>query len=66
MHVVLENPNFSDLFKRILYRFLNARYNLDVRWETACLVFNRITIMNAMLHSLVAVVQASDSMAASK
>ena len=37
-----ENPNFSDLFKRIVNRFKNVGYNLDIMRQTACLVCNPI------------------------
>ena len=39
---ILENPNFSDLFKRIVNRFKNVGYNLDIMRQTACLVCNLI------------------------
>ena len=37
---IIGNPNFSDLFKRIVNRFKRARYTLDIMRQTACLVFN--------------------------
>ena len=49
---LIGNPNFSDLFKRIVNSFKRAGYTLDTR-QTACLVFNPITV-ESMLHSLVA------------
>ena len=36
---IIGNPNFSDLFKRIVNRFKRARYTLDIIRQTACLVF---------------------------
>ena len=33
---IIENPNFSNLFKRIVNRW----YTLDIMRQTACLVFN--------------------------
>ena len=33
------NPNFSNLFKRILNRFKTAGYSLDIMRQTACLFF---------------------------
>ena len=46
---IIGNPNFSDLFKRIVNRYKRAGYTLDIMRHTACLVFNPI-----MLHSSVA------------
>ena len=40
---VIVNPNFSDLFKRII-RFKNVGYNLDIIRQTACLDFNPIMV----------------------
>ena len=34
------NPNFSNLFKRIVNCFKRAGYSLDITRQTACLVFN--------------------------
>ena len=62
----LENPNFSNLFKRIVNRFKRAGYTLDIMRQTACLVFNPIMVeCYAALFSCTVVVQASDSMKAS-
>ena len=38
------NPNFSDLFKRIVNRFKRSGYTLDIMRRTACLVFNPIMV----------------------
>ena len=63
---IIGNPNFSNLFKRIVNRFKRAGYSLDIMRQTACLVFNPIMVENyAALFSSTAVVQASDSMTAS-
>ena len=63
---IIGNPNFSDLFKRIVNRFKRAWYILDIMRQTACLVFNPIMVEGyAALFSCTAVVQASDSMTAS-
>ena len=63
---IIENSNFSYLFKRIVNRFKRAGYTLDIMQQTACLVFNLIMIEGyAALFSRTAVVQASDSMPAS-
>ena len=54
------NPNFSNLFKRIVNRFKRAGYSLDIMQQTACLVFNPIMVEGyAALFSCTAVVQAS-------
>ena len=63
---IIDNPNFSDLYKRIVNRFKRAGYTLDILRQTACLVFNPTIIEGyAALFSCTAVVQASDSMTAS-
>ena len=49
---LIGNPNFSDLFKRIVNTFKRAGYTLDMR-QTACLVLTQ-SRLKAMLHSLVA------------
>ena len=41
--VIIGNPNFSNLLKRIVNRFKRAEYSLDMR-QTACLVFNPIMV----------------------
>ena len=63
---IIGNPNFPDLFKRIVNRFKRAGYTLDIMQQTACLVFNPIMVEGyAALLSCTAVVQASDSMTGS-
>ena len=63
---IIGNPNFSDLFKRIVNSFKRAGYTLDIKQHTAFLVFNPIMVeCFAGLFSWTAVVQASDSMTAS-
>ena len=66
---IIGNPNFSDLFKRIVNRFRRAGYTLDIMRQASCLVFNPIMVEGyaqyAALFSCTAVVQASDSMTAS-
>ena len=55
-----------NLLKRIVNRFKRAGYSLDIMRQTACLVFNPIMVEGYVaLLSCTAVVQASDSMAAS-
>ena len=41
---IVVNPNFSNLFKRIVNRFKRAGYSLDIMRQTACLVFNPIMV----------------------
>ena len=63
---IIRNPNFSDLFKRIVNRFKRAEYTLGIFRQSACLVFNPIMVEGYVtLFSCTAVVQASDSMTAS-
>ena len=63
---IIGNPNFSDLFKRTVNRFRRAGYTLDIRRQTASLVFNTIMVEGyAALFSCTAVVQSSDSITAS-
>ena len=50
---IIENPNFSDLFKRIVNLFKIAGHTLDIMRQTACLVLTQ-SWLKAMLHSLVA------------
>ena len=58
---IIGNPNFADLFKRIVNRFQRAGYTLDIMRQTACLIFNPIMVEGyAALFSCTAVVQASD------
>ena len=47
------NPNFSNLFKRIVDRFKRAGYSLDIMRQTACIILTQ-SWLKAMLHSLVA------------
>ena len=56
---LIENPNFSYLFKGIVNRFKRARYTLDIMRQTACLDFNPIMVEGyAAFLSCTAVVQA--------
>ena len=58
---IIRNPNFSNLFKRIVNRFKRAWYTSDIMRQTACLVFYSIMVEGyAALFSCTAVVQASD------
>ena len=61
---IIGNPNFSDLFKRIVNQ--RAGYTLDIIRQATYLVFNPVMVEGyAALFSCTAVVQASDSMTAS-
>ena len=63
---IFENPNFSNLLKRMVNSFKRAGYSLDIMRQTAYLVFNPIMVEGYAAHfSCTAVVQASDSMTAS-
>ena len=63
---IIGNPNFSNLFKRIVNRFKRAGYSLDIMRQTACLIFNLIMVEGyAAVFRCTAVVQVSDSMTAS-
>ena len=54
---IIGNPNFSNLFKRIVNRFKSVGYSLDIMRQTACLVFNQIMVKGyAALFSCTAVV----------
>ena len=60
---IIGNPNFSNLFKRILNRLKRAGYTLDIMRQSACLVLSQVMVEGyAALLSCTAVVQASDSM----
>ena len=50
---IIVNPNFSDLFKRIVNRFKRVGYTLDILRQTASLVLTKLWL-KAMLHPSVA------------
>ena len=62
---IIGNPNFSDLFKRIVNRFKRAGYTLDIMRQTTCLVFKPIMVEGYAAHFTSLVIQASDSMTTS-
>ena len=63
---IIGNPNFSNLFKRIVNRFRRAGHILDIMRQTTCLPFNPIMVEGyAALFSCTAVVQTLDSITAS-
>ena len=58
-------PNCSDLFKKIVKRYIRVGYNLDIMRQSACLVLNPITVYSyGFLFNRTTVGQASDSMTA--
>ena len=58
---IVEKPNFSDQFKKIVKRYIRVGYNLDVMRQSACLVLNPITVYTyGFLFNCTAVGQASD------
>ena len=62
---IVGKPNFSDLFKKIIKRFINVGYNLDVMRQSACLVSNPITAYSyGFLFKCTTMDQALDSMTA--
>ena len=62
---IVGKTNVSDRFKKIIKRYINVGYNLDVMRQSACLVLNPITVYSyGFLFNCTTVGQASDSMAA--
>ena len=58
-------PDFSDQFKKIIIRYKRIGYNINIMRQSACLVFNPITVNNfASLFNCTPVGRASDSMMA--
>ena len=57
--------NFSDQFKKIVKRYIQFGYNLNIMRQSACLVLNPITVYSyGFLFNCTTVGQASDSMTA--
>ena len=57
--------DFSDQFRKIIVRYERTGYNINVMRQSACLVFNPITVNNfASLFNCTPVGRASDSMMA--
>ena len=57
--------DFSDQFKKIIVRYKRIGYNINIMRQSACLVFNPITVNNfASLFNCTPVGRASDSMMA--
>ena len=57
--------DFSDQFRKIIIRYKRIGYNINIMRQSACLVFNPITVKNiASLFNCTPVGRASDSMMA--
>ena len=57
--------DFSDQFRKIIVRYQRIGHNIDIMRQSACLVFNSITVNNfASLFNRTPVGQASDSVMA--
>ena len=57
--------DFSDQFRTIIVRYKRIGYNINIMRQSACLVFNTITVDNfASLFNCTSVARASDSMMA--
>ena len=57
--------DFSDQFRKIIVRYKRIGYNINIMRQSACLVFNPITVNNfASLFNCTAVGRASDSVMA--
>ena len=64
LKVLVGRADFSDQFK-IIVRYKRIGYNINIMRQSACLVFNPITVNNfASLFSCTPVGRASDSMIA--
>ena len=62
---LLEKPNFSDQFKKIIKHYKKVLYNLDIMRQSTSLVLNPITVYTyVFLFNCMAVGQASGSMTA--
>ena len=62
---IVGRVDFSDQFRKIIVRYKRIGYNINIMRQTACLVFNPITVNNfASLFNCTPVGRASDSMMA--
>ena len=62
---IVGKPNFSDQLKKIVKRHIRIGYNLDIMWQSACLVLNPISVYSyGFPFYCTTVGQASDSMKA--
>ena len=63
---IVGKSNFSEQFRKLINRYKRIGYNLDIMWQTACLVVNPIIVDGyASLFNCTTAVWASDSMTAS-
>ena len=62
---IVGRADFSDQFRKIIVRYKRIGYNINIMRQSACLVFNTITVNNfASLFNCTPVGRASDSMMA--
>ena len=62
---IVGRADFSDQFRKIIVRYKRIGYNINMMRQSACLVFNPITVNNfASLFNCTPVGRASDSMMA--
>ena len=62
---IVGRADFSDQFKKIIVRYKRIGYNINIMRQSACLVFNPITVNNfASLFNCTPVARVSDSMIA--
>ena len=62
---IVGTADFSDQFRKIIVRYKRIGYNINIMRQSACLVFNPITVSNfASLFNCTPVGRASDSMMA--
>ena len=62
---IVGKADFSDQFRKIIVRYKRIGYNINIMRQSACLVFNPITVNNfASLFNWTPVGRASDSMMA--
>ena len=67
---IVGRSDFSDQFRKIIVRYKRIGYNINIMRQSACLVFNPITVNNtvnnfASLFNCTPVGRVSDSMMAS-
>ena len=62
---IVGRADFSDQFRKIIVRYKRIGYNINIMRQSACLLFNPITVNNfASLFNFTPVGRASDSMMA--
>ena len=62
---IVGRADFSDQFRKIIVRYKRIEYNINIIRQSACLVFNLITVNNfASLFNCTPVGRASDSVMA--